>query len=120
MVLFEIKLKLDCSAFMILLLSRSNNYIIFKKVKSEQARLVRESVEIACKMNVIENRKELVDKIKSKEIEDVGDLHNVAKHVAVEAVEMCIKQYDERTSCFLDDLYDKRVWYVHDLSVVVE
>ncbi len=67
------------------------------------------SVEAECKMIVIENRKELVDQIKSKEM-DVGQesLNRVAKHVAAEAVDKCAKQHRERSRLFLDDLYKKR------------
>jgi len=70
----------------------------------------RNELETNCKMRVIENRKELVDKIKKIEVENGNDedLHVLAKHVAVEAVENCIAQHKERTSNFLNALYEKR------------
>jgi hypothetical protein len=67
-------------------------------------------------MTVIENRKELVERIKRKEIDDSGDLQNVTKYVAVEAVDKSMKQYQERTKHFLDDLYEKRDNYIHLLA----
>ena len=60
-------------------------------------------------MVVIENRKELVDKIRSKEIENVEKLQSLAKHVAVEAVEKCVKEHEERVGTFLNELNCKRM-----------
>jgi hypothetical protein len=85
-------------------------------MRDAQAKLTRENIENSCKMTVIENRKELVERIKRKEIDDSEDLHSVTKYVAVEAVDKCMKQYQERTSHFLDDLSEKRDNYIHLLA----
>lgn len=78
---------------------------------------IKNDLEISCKMIVIENRKELVDKIKSKDIENSENLQSLAKHVASEAVESCIKQRKERTCLFLKDLNAKREHDIHVLAL---
>ncbi len=81
-----------------------------KTLKLQVDKRRRNELEVACKMKVIENRKELVEKIKNREVgnDKDEDLHAIAKHVAVEAVENCITQHKERTSNFLNGLYEKR------------
>ena len=61
-------------------------------------------------MSVIENRKHLVDKIKNSDVDTTSgeNLHTLAKHVATEAVETCVKEHEKRVESFLDELYDER------------
>jgi hypothetical protein len=90
-----------------------------KNLKLQAEKHRRNELEVACKMTVIENRKELVDKIKNREVGNSHDedLQALAKHVAVEAVENCITQHKERTSRFLSGLYEKREKSIDLLAV---
>lgn len=68
-------------------------------------------------MNVIENRKELIDKIKIKEIDNAENLHDLANGVASEAFENSIRQYEERTNSYLNELYKKRFQNIELLAL---
>jgi hypothetical protein len=67
------------------------------------------------RMNVIENRKELIDKIKNKD--GAGeDLRTLTKFVAGEAIEKSLAERNERCDSFLDELHTKRRNYIHMLA----
>ena len=61
-------------------------------------------------MLVIENRQQLVEKIKNTDVNANSgeDLHTLAKHVAAEAVEKCVKERETRVDTFLAELYTER------------
>jgi hypothetical protein len=104
----QVLIKLEKYFFNLYVYSNLEVFVFKQKIKATQAKLIREKIENACKMTVIENRRELVDRIKRKEIDDSEDRQNVTKYVAVEAVDKCMRQYQQRTSHFLDELYKKR------------
>jgi hypothetical protein len=68
-----------------------------------------------CRMNVIENRKELIEKIKNKD-GIAEDLHALTKVVASEAIEKSLSERNERCDSFLDELYTKRRNEIHTLA----
>lgn len=75
------------------------------------------NIEASCKMSVIENRKELVDKIKSKEIDDKENLQLLAKHLASEAIDNEIINQKNRKKDFLKNLNFKREQNFYKLSL---
>lgn len=85
------------------------NFENINQMKILQKNRIKGDMEVSCKMIVIENRKELVDKIKSKEIENPENLQSLAKHVANQAIENCINQRKDRTSKFLKELNSNRL-----------
>ena len=70
----------------------------------------RNELEITCKMSVIENRKHLVEKIKNTEVDSINgeNLQALARNVAKEAVEKCVKEHESRVESFLEELYAER------------
>lgn len=74
-------------------------------------------IEATCKMSVIENRKELVDKLKSKDIDDQENLELLAKHLATEAIDGEITRQKHRTEKFLNCLNSKREETFFNLSL---
>ena len=71
-------------------------------------------------MNVIENRKQLIDQIKQRELEGStnqpfngsepsSNLQALAKHAASEAIDKCSKEHEKRTNEFLLDLNQRRL-----------
>ena len=101
------------------------NFDSLQKLKKENEEMRKHDLLCQSRMVVIENRKELVDKIKisastSSELTDAtssaANLKVLAKTVAVEAVDNCIKQHNGRVSAFLADLYAERMGAIHTLA----
>ena len=76
-------------------------------------------------MHAIENRQQLIDQIKQKELKGLSqsssnqpfhgsetpnqNLQALAKHVASEAIDKCLKEHGKRTSQFTSELKQKRL-----------
>jgi ditrans,polycis-polyprenyl diphosphate synthase len=87
------------------------NYEYITKIKASVNQLKRKDLEITCKMSVIENRQQLVEKIKkSTDVVSANgeNLQALAKHVATEAVEKCANEHETRVETFLGELYAER------------
>jgi hypothetical protein len=82
--------------------------------KKRDQKLIKDTLD-QFKMIVIENRKELIEKIKNKD-SAAEDLQALTKYVANEAIEKCLNERNDRCDTFLDQLYTKRRNYIHMLA----
>ncbi|CAF1102947.1 unnamed protein product [Brachionus calyciflorus] len=105
--------------FYMAILNYQLNFDQIHKLKISLKNRIENDLQTSCKMFVIENRKELVDKLKNKGIDDQEDLQQLAKHVANEAIENSIRQHKDRSQSFLDNLNSKRDSFFHQIATSV-
>lgn len=105
-----------------------------QKLKAARDEKRRSDLDIACRMHAIENRQQLIDRIRQKDLSSsvqsnhgseaasnnqTSSLQALAKHVASEAVDTCLREHDKRTSQFTAELKQRRLDKIESMLTVV-